>query len=83
MKLFIKHKKYRDICWRVLTQYQGTGYIKFKVELWNQGYVHSWPLPIKEYLDITREDVSNWLWTEQENNECLRYSDWKELETET
>jgi len=75
---FIKHKQYRDICWRVLATYGGTGYIKYKAECWNMGYDASWPLTIKDYIEIKHEDISNWLYT-TDVIPCLRYANWEEL----
>lgn len=76
---FIKHKQYRDICWRVLATYGGTGYTKYKAECWNLGFDASWPIDVKDYVEIKNEDKENWLMTKDTSNKCLRYAKWEEL----
>lgn len=76
--LFIRHKQYRDICWRVLAVYGGTGHIKYKAECWNMGYNASWPLSMKDYIEIKNEDLGDWLCT-TDIRACLRYAHWREL----
>ena len=76
--LFIKHKQYRDICWIVKAQYSRTGYIKYKAEVWNLGYVASWPMGIKQYIDIKYEEMADWLFT-TDTVKCLRNAKWEPL----
>ena len=80
--MFIKHKQYRDICWRVLTEYSGTGYVKYKAECWNMGYKASWSMGIKDYLEIKLEDISNWIFT-TDLVPCLRNAQWTNLDEKT
>lgn len=76
--LYIKHKLYKDVCWKIKAQYPGSTYFKFKFEWWNLGFNNSWSMGIKEYGDIQFGDFSNWLYT-NDVVPCLRNANWKEL----
>lgn len=78
---FLKHKQYKDVCWRILAQYGAETYVKFKFEWWNLAFVQSYPMGIVQYTDIPYDDFSNWLYTTDVVS-CLRDANWKELSHE-
>lgn len=43
------------------------------------GYDASWPLSIKDYIEIKNEDKADWLITTDTSNKCLRYVKWENL----
>ena len=77
--LFLKHRLYRDVCFRVLKhQYTSDTYYKLKIEWWNLGCENSWCMGIRQVTKIYNNDLHNWLYTEDMVN-CLRDANWKEF----
>lgn len=76
--LFIKHKEYRDVCWLVLRAIYLPGRDKLKCELWNQGFVDSYRMGIRQEIVLDHTDKQNWLYC-YGGVDCLRYADWKQF----
>lgn len=77
---FLKHKKYKDVCFRVLNHFPFENFTKFKIEWWNLGYVDSYSMGIREYTDIQYSDYENWEYTyNYDGFACLRNATWMEL----
>lgn len=44
------------------------------------GFEASWPLSVKDYIEIKDTDIENWLITrDTTSNKCLRYVKWEPL----
>lgn len=75
---FIKHKLYKDVCFRVLYCVAKEYKTEFKIEWWNLGYVNSYCMGLRQFIDISYDDYSNWLYTTDMVN-CLRDANWQKL----
>lgn len=75
---FLKHKNYRDVCFRVLKQYDTHNRVKLKIEWWNLGFVNSYAMGITQNTEILHNDYDNWLYTTDVIN-CLRNANWRPL----
>ncbi len=78
--MIIKHKKMMDVAFSVEHQqtfksYPG-GYTKYRGKWLNLGYVKSWSLGVYQVIDIKDENRQDWLICDDEDEDCLRFSQW-------
>lgn len=75
---FLKHKMYRDVCFRVLTHYSVHNRAKLKIEWWNLGCVNSSNMGYRQNTEILYSDYPNWEYT-YDMPASLRTANWKQL----
>ena len=73
--LFLKHKRYRDVCIRVEKAGWYGGRLKGRGQFWNLGHDQSWPLGIPTKFEINREALVDWEWARPA--EQLRTAEWR------
>ena len=73
--IFIKHKKYVDVCCLVLKHFNTGTKHKLKIQWWNLGYVNSHNMGYTQNIIIEHSDLKNWQWT-GEMTPFLRNANW-------
>lgn|SRR5574343_102928 len=76
----IKHDKAMDLCFQVVSIYEGSSSYKVKGYFYNMGFVSSYNIfPYTSNIVIKKQDlVDNWKWTFYDT-ECVRFNEWKPI----
>ncbi len=77
--IFIKHKRYRDICIQIIKAGWYDGYLRGRGTFWNRGYENSWPLPLPTKFKLSREELADWEWAPASAKNNLRTAEWKKV----
>jgi hypothetical protein len=75
--IFIKHKRYRDVCIRVSKAGWYDDRLKGRGMFWNLGYESSWPIMCPTKFDVSLAELSQWEWAPAGCKGCLRNAPWR------
>lgn len=70
----IKHERNMDVCYQVVSQYEGSTHLKLKVRIINMGFEKSYFIfPNTTNIEINKFDLDNWsTLLDTGNNVCYR-----------
>lgn len=73
----IKHRDSMDVCFEVVSVYEGSDSFKVKGFWVNQGFVNSWRLfPRTNNIKIKKDNMKDILYTNDILVSCYRYANW-------
>lgn len=76
----IKHDRALDTCLEVLAIYYGSDYYKLKVRWINLGFNKSYYIFNRhDNIKIKKTDIPNWSFLLDKDDDCYRYSRWKQI----
>ena len=79
---YIKHPRMMDVCFKILSIYEGSTKYKLKGFWYNLGYVESFQIfPTTSNITVDKSSLLEWEWMTDKNDftTCLRNAKWRQI----